>query len=112
MTSIYKIQIKHLNEHSTLYGGQLLEWIDNYCFAKSESYKHNTSEVMVTKNIQCEFIKPALLGEIVKLKIIKETVGNTSVKFNFEVNTTTKKIAQGDITFVKLLDGKKASIKC
>lgn len=67
MTSIYKIQTKHLNEHSTLYGGQLLEWIDNYCFAKTENYKKDDYEKFVTRNIQCDFLNPVKLGEIIKI---------------------------------------------
>ena len=58
MTTIHKIQPKHLNEHATLYGGQLLEWIDNYCFAKTEDYKKQAGETFVTRATHCEFLAP------------------------------------------------------
>jgi acyl-CoA hydrolase len=111
MTAIYKIQTKHLNEHSTLYGGQLLEWIDNYCFAKSEKYKYCAEETLVTRNLQCDFLHPAYLGDIVTLSIKEEKIGRTSVAFSFVAKTSDLRVAEGKATFVKLKDGKKSNIR-
>ncbi|MBW2992862.1 hypothetical protein KY345_06625 [Candidatus Woesearchaeota archaeon] len=111
MTSIYKVQTKHLNEHSTLYGGQLLEWIDNYCFAKTEKYRSNLAEKFVTRAVNCEFIFPVYLGALIQLRVKKEIIGKTSVTFEYEVVSQEKVVARGVSTFVKTCNGEKAEIK-
>jgi acyl-CoA hydrolase len=102
MTTMYKIQTKHLNEHSTLYGGQLLEWIDNYCLAKAEKYRQNIKDKFVTRSLNCEFLTPVYIGDLIKLKVVNETVGNTSIKFEFEVMNNKQIVAKGNTTFVKI----------
>ena len=110
MTSIYKIQPKHLNEHSSLYGGQLLEWIDNYCLAKTEAYRLKIGEKFVTRAIECQFLNPAYLGDLITTQIKKESIGKTSITFEYEVSCKEKIIAQGKTTFVKLFNGTKSNI--
>ncbi len=113
ITAIYKIQPKHLNEHGTLYGGQLLEWIDNYCFAHSEKYRYGADEQFVTRSMDCEFVGPVGLGDIIRLKIKDEKIGNTSITFSYEVMKNDNEIiAKGKAVFVKLSsDGSKLAIK-
>lgn len=105
MTAMYKIQIKHLNEHSTLYGGQLLEWIDNYCLAKTETYRNRAGEKFLTKLSHCEFENPAYLGDLVTLQLRDELIGNTSITFHYEVvKKDGQVIAHGHSVFVKTFD--------
>lgn len=106
MTTIYKVQPKHLNEHASLYGGQLLEWIDNYCFAKTEKYKKEAGEKFVTRATHCEFLSPILLGDTIEIKIKNETIKNTSITFDYEVVVKEKVAAKGSSTFVKLFNDK------
>ena len=103
--------MKHLNEHSTLYGGQMLEWIDNFCFAKTERYKKNKEEKFVTRNINCDFIQPVFLGDTIRLAITNEKVGNTSVSFEFNVSSEERLVVKGTTTFVKLVKEMKAKIE-
>ena len=110
MTSIYKIQPKHLNEHSSLYGGQLLEWIDNYCLAKTETYRYKIGEKFVTRTMNCQFLNPAYLGDLITMRIKKEKIGKTSINFDFEVSSKGIIIAQGETTFVKMFGDKKIKI--
>ena len=110
MTTIYKIQPKHLNEHASLYGGQLLEWIDNYCFAKTEKYKKEAGERFVTRATNCEFISPIYVGEIIEIRIKNEKIGNTSITFEYEVVVMDKIRAKGSSTFVKLFNDKPVPI--
>ena len=105
MTTIYRIQARHLNEHSTLYGGQLLEWIDNYCSAKTEKYK-KAGDSFVTRATNCDFILPIILGDMIKIKIKKESIGITSITFNYEVISNKRIVAKGSSTFVRLSKGK------
>ena len=106
MTTLYRIQPKHLNEHSSLYGGQLLEWIDNYCFAKTEDYRKRAGEKFVTRAINCEFISPIFLGDNIQIKIKNKKINNTSITFEYEVISKNKVVAKGFSTFVKLYKNK------
>ena len=110
MTAIYKIQPRHLNEHASLYGGQLLEWIDNYCFAKTEKYKKEAGERFVTRATNCEFLHPIYLGDAITIKMKNEKIGNTSITFDYEVIVKDKIVAKGSSTFVKLFEDKPTSI--
>ena len=105
MTTIHRIQARHLNENSILYGGQLLEWIDNYCSAKTERYK-KIGDNFVTRATNCEFILPVFLGDMIKLKIRKEIIKHTSITFDYEVISNRKIVAKGSSTFVKINNGK------
>lgn len=106
MTTIHKVQPKHLNEHASLYGGQLLEWIDNYCFAKTEKHKKEAGERFVTRATNCEFLAPIYLGDIIEIRMKNETIKNTSITFNYEVIVKDKVVAKGSSTFVKLFNDK------
>lgn len=110
MSTMYKIQPKHLNEHATLYGGQLLEWIDNYCLAKTEKYKLKAGDKFVTRHITCEFLAPAYLGGLIEMHIENETIGNTSITFEYIVECKGEVVAKGKSVFVKTFQKKKAPI--
>ncbi|MGM5483071.1 MAG: hotdog domain-containing protein [Nanobdellota archaeon] len=111
LTALYKIQTKHLNEYSTLYGGQLLEWIDNYCLAKTQDYKKRAGEEFVTRSINCDFLKPVYLGDLLRIRISNEKLGNTSITFDYEVLANDIIAAKGSTTFVKLFEKQKSPIK-
>lgn len=111
MTSLYKVQTKHLNEHSTLYGGQLLEWIDNYLMAKTEDYKKEDLDQFVTRHLECDFLKPAFLGDRIRISTSSATVGKTSLTFEYAVHAGSMLIAEGKATFVRTQKGKKLPIQ-
>jgi acyl-CoA hydrolase len=110
MTALYKVQTKDLNEHSSLYGGQLLAWIDNYCLAKTEKYKKRIGEKFVTRAITCEFLLPVFLGDLIEMDIASEKIGNTSLTFNYEVKSKGTVVAKGTSTFVKIFNNQKVKI--
>src|SRR3989344_5801047 len=110
MTTIHRVQPKHLNEHANLYGGQLLEWIDNYCFAKTEIYTKEAGEKFVTRATNSEFLAPIYLGDTLKINIKNEKIGNTSITFEYEVIVKDKVVAKGSSTFVKLFNDKPIKI--
>ena len=109
MTAIHRIQSRHLNEHATLYGGQLLEWIDNYCSAKTEPNK-GAGDSFVTKTMNCEFIYPVFLGDAIKLVIKNQKIKDTSITFDYQVISKNKIVAEGSSTFVKINEGKPTTI--
>jgi len=110
MTTMHKVQTKDLNEHSSLYGGQLLEWIDNYCLAKTEKYKKKIGEKFVTRAITCEFLAPVYLGDLIEMNISSEKIGNTSLTLDYEVKTKGAIVAKGKSTFVKMFNNQKIKI--
>ena len=80
-----------LNANNTLFGGQLLRWIDEeagiYAMTKLESEK------VVTKFMsEIDFVSTARQGDVIEIGLQFITVGHTSITFRCEVrNLFTKK---------------------
>ena len=93
-----------LNARDTLFGGQLLAWIDEEAAIFVSEYLE--TPLIVTKYMdKIDFTAPAFKGDIVELGIELVSVGNTSVTVRCEVrNLTTKKkiIVVKKITFVRI----------
>lgn len=79
-----------LNPHNTLFGGRLIEWIDEEC-AIYASCQLNTASV-VTKFIgQIDFRNPAHQGDVIEIGVETVRIGDTSITLCCEVrNKTTK----------------------
>ena len=93
-----------LNGRGTLFGGQLLKWIDEE--AGIFAYCQADTEHLVTKAIsEIEFVSPVMQGDIIEFGCDLLGIGNTSISVKLEVrNKTTKKkvITVDKITFVNL----------
>ena len=93
-----------LNARGTLFGGQLLKWIDEEAaiFAICQA----NSSHLVTKAIsEINFIAPVLTGDIVEFGCELIKTGNTSLTISMVVRnkTTKRKIVSIDkITFVNV----------
>lgn len=74
----------HLNQNDTLFGGQLLAWIDE-CAAMT-AQKHAENIVATVHIDSVSFKKPLLKGEHVELKSTIVSTGNTSMKIKVEVH--------------------------
>lgn len=104
------IKPEDLNANNTLFGGKLLEWIDEeagiYAITKLDSVK------VVTKYMsEINFISSAKQGDVVEIGIKFLTVGTSSISFACEVrNLLTKKsiITIDKIVFVKVNNEEKA----
>jgi len=85
------IKPSELNAHNTLFGGQLLKWIDEegaiYAMSKLET------DQVVTKFIsEIDFINSARQGDIVEIGIALSSLGSSSITLRCEVrNVFTKK---------------------
>ncbi len=98
------IKPSDLNANNTLFGGQLLKWIDEeagiYAMTKLESEK------VVTKFMsEIDFISTARQGDVIEIGLEFITVGHTSITFRCEVrNLFTKKtiISIEQIVFVNV----------
>ena len=93
-----------LNANNTLFGGQLLKWIDEeagiYAMSKLDNGK------VVTKYIsEIDFVSSAKQGDIIEIGLQFSSIGRTSITFRGEVrNLITKKtiIRIDKIVFVNL----------
>jgi len=98
------VKSEDLNPRGTLFGGQLLKWIDEEAaiFAHCQLKTHK----IVTKYIsEINFVSPAKLGDVIEIGTDMVEIGNTSITFKCEVrNKMTKQtIIQIDrIVFVNV----------
>ena len=98
------IKPEDLNAGGTLFGGQLLKWIDEeaaiYAICQLET------NCLVTKHIgEISFESPALKGDIVEFGLETKAVGRTSITVSCLVrNKATKKTIcfADDVVFVKV----------
>lgn len=86
------VQPTDLNVSNTLFGGRVLEWIDEEAaiFAALEMNHRR----VVTKSISAiNFIAPAYLGDVVEIGVALKRVGKTSITVDVKVrDLTTQKI--------------------
>lgn len=86
------VQPTDLNASNTLFGGRVLQWIDEEAaiFAGLEM-KHRR---VVTKSISAiNFIAPAFQGDVVEIGVALKRVGKTSITVDVQVrDLTTQKI--------------------
>ena len=74
------VTYQHLNRRGTLFGGQLVSWMD---IAAALASFEVTNEDCVTVAIdEMEFKKPVLLGDIVTIRAIPLIYGTTSLKIH------------------------------
>lgn len=99
---------KDLNAIGTLFGGRVLDWIDE------EAYIYVTcqldSQYVVTRTIgRIDFLHGATAGDVVEIGMATAFIGNTSITVRATIrNMKTKKIITqvDDIVFVNMKDGK------
>jgi acyl-CoA hydrolase len=98
------IKTSDLNSRGTLFGGKLLEWIDEeagiFAICQADS-RHLVTKAMSEVN----FVSPVMNGDIIEFGCELLGIGNTSISVKLEVrNKTTKKkvITVNKITFVNL----------
>ena len=98
------IKTSDLNSRGTLFGGKLLEWIDEeagiFAICQADS-RHLVTKAMSEVN----FVSPVMNGDIIEFGCALLGIGNTSISVKLEVrNKTTKKkvITVNKITFVNL----------
>jgi acyl-CoA hydrolase len=84
---------EHLNHYGFLFGGYLLQWVDEYTYiaATMEYPGYNFVTVAMDK---VEFKKSVRKGTILKFIVEKMKQGNTSVEY--EINVFRKKSEQGE----------------
>lgn len=74
----YFIRPQHINAYGRLFGGQLLEWMDE--LAGVVARRHASAEITTACIDQAEFVGPAVLNDMVVLEARVTYVGRTSME--------------------------------
>ena len=77
---------KHLNYADTLFGGQLLSWIDEASAMYAMEYMR-TRRILTKKISEVVFINPALQGDFIQFWCRPTRDGNTSMTMELLVQT-------------------------
>ncbi len=75
---------EHLNQYDFLFGGYLLKWVDEYAWIAASLDYPGINFVTIGLD-HVEFRKSIRGGTILKFKVEKVTVGNTSVQYSVKV---------------------------
>jgi len=98
MQNHYVVRTEHLNHKGNLFGGQLLQWVDEcaYMAAKKDYPQHN----LVTRAMsEVEFKKGITNGSILQINADKERIGNSSVTYKVEVFSFPPDEKGGELAF-------------
>lgn len=113
----YKFVIsEHLNHYGTLYGGNLLKWIDEVGYITAAvDYPGNRFVTVALDNVV--FKHRIEVGEVLKFSVEKERIGNTSLTYDVKVYSATEGaesnivLFETKITFVSISEkGDKSKI--
>ena len=111
------VRTEHLNHRGSLFGGQMLLWVDESAYmAAIKDYPHVRLVTRAISNI--EFKKPVTNGSVCRIISEKINEGNSSVTYGVIVyaqepdTTETELVLKTQITFVAVdKDGNKVSLK-
>lgn len=101
-TNNYIVMYEHLNVHSTLFGGQLMAWMD--LTAAILARKVSCSEVVTIKFSEILFKQPAKLGDVLEITATLKKTGKTSMTIGLSAHKDRGKtfIAEAEAVFVAL----------
>jgi acyl-CoA hydrolase len=110
------VRFEHLNQHDSLFGGQMLSWVDE--FAWLTAARDFSGHRLVTRAMdRISFEKAVPNGSILRFHILPCKQGNSSITYNVDVFADTPEM-EGEflvfstkITFVSLTaEGKKRNL--
>ena len=87
----------HLNHYGFLFGGHLLNWVDEYAYIAA-SVEYPDSDFVTVAMDKVEFKKSVREGTILIFVVDKTREGKTSVQFSVSVYSTKAK-AEKDMIF-------------
>ncbi len=106
---------EHLNHLGSLFGGHMLKWIDEVAYiAVNLDYPGRHFVTIALDNV--EFKHRIRNGQILRFDIQQSRLGKTSVQYNVKVygareaDDTDLVLFETHITFVNIVDGRKAAI--
>ncbi len=87
------VKPEHLNSNLTLFGGTLLEWIDEESAIHARLELGGTANIVTKYISEINFVSPARNGEIVEIGLETIAMGTTSITITCQVrNVNTKQI--------------------
>lgn len=99
------VRSEHLNHHGFLFGGAMLQWVDEFAWlAASRDYRGCRLVTLAMDRV--EFKHPAPNGSILRFEILPSRVGRTSLTYSVEVfseepgSTEEISIFSTNVTFV------------
>lgn len=113
----YKLVLpEHMNHYGDLFGGNLLNWIDEFAYiTASVEFPNNRFVTVALDNV--EFRHGIDLGEVLRFSVDRTGVGRTSATYKVSVFGTVKAedfsivLFSTSVTFVNVdVDGKKKAI--
>lgn len=113
----YKLVLpEHLNQYGYLFGGYLLQWVDEAAWICA-SLEYPACRFVTVAMDRVEFRKSVRQGAILRFEVKKTEAGNTSVHYTVEVFSDHLRTGKGEaifsttITFVCLDEqGRKTSL--
>lgn len=116
METFTSVRTEYLNSHGTLFGGQLLLWVDEYAWMAA-SLDFPGKKLVTRAMDSVDFSAGAPNGSILRFLIEKEHIGNTSVTYdvtvfcNDQTGNKEYKLFSNKVTFVCVdSEGRKASL--
>lgn len=107
---------QHLNHHGSLFGGHMLQWIDEFAYIAANLEFPGRQFVTVALD-HVEFRHRIYNGQILKFDIRRDRLGTTSVRYNVKVygerlgGDREKVLFETHIVFVNVdNDGNKSAI--
>lgn len=95
-----------LNSRNTLFGGRLLEWIDEECGVYAACQMG--TKTLVTKSMSAlNFLAPAVQGDVVEIGVETVNVGHATITVECHVrikNTKQEIVSIDEIVFVNVND--------
>ncbi len=75
---------EHLNHYGKLFGGHLLKWIDEFAYITANlEFPGNCFVTIALDNV--EFRHGVENGEILRFRVVREKLGNTSIHYKVSV---------------------------
>ena len=103
MQSFKLVLPEHLNHYGYLFGGYLLQWVDEAAYVAA-SLDYPGSNFVTVAMDRVEFHRSIRQGAILRFDVQRQRVGVTSVRYHVEVfdGTAPEPVFSTQITFVGL----------
>lgn len=102
--STLMVRPEHLNHHGYLFGGRLLEWLDEQSYIAAMRHLKPKANIVTVAIDRVEFQGPAHEGDLLRFHSHLVHVGRTSLTIYTEVDRmpATQRIFQAYVTYVAL----------
>lgn len=94
------IKKSDLGYNNVLFGGTLMAWVDELAYSMSTRICNHTK--MLSKYVECNFMKPVEEGENLRIYGKEISRSKTSIKLNIQVYSTNQLVFLSNLVFVKV----------